>query len=268
MFLVVLLVVIPPKPSNLVVATLLSPILDHFQYDEMVENNPVHIKESMKGEGKRYIFASQPHGLVPFCGIAHQIKHARLHMDEPLVKTAVASRVLLTPLLKQVMGLLNCIPASRKSLTTTLEDESIRLYVGGTSEVFYNTSEKEFLHLTKHKGFIKLALQTGVDIVPAYEFGNSSIFQVYKHSMLIKLSKVLQLPVTYFWGSSKLLPFIPKPRKLLHITGQPLGMPHIPRPRPNHIDEWHKKYVFEVSRIFEAYKERHPDYKHKQLVII
>ena len=92
MFLVVLLVVIPPKPSNLVVATLLSPILDHFQYDEIVENNPVHIKESMKGEGKRYIFASQPHGLVPFCGIAHQIKHARLHMDEPLIKTAVASR--------------------------------------------------------------------------------------------------------------------------------------------------------------------------------
>jgi hypothetical protein len=197
---------IPPKPSRTLVGKLLSPILDYFDYDQIVENSPVHVRETMK-DGKRYIFACQPHGVVPFCGIAWSVFHAQQQLQlfptEPQTPTAVASLVLYTPILKHVLGIFSCVSASRASLKRTLRlQSSVRLYVGGTTEVFDCNAQVEVLHLTKRKGFIKLALQLGVDIVPVYMFGNTSVFSLPKdkYGVLVSLSRVLQMPVTYFWG--------------------------------------------------------------------
>jgi 1-acyl-sn-glycerol-3-phosphate acyltransferase len=101
------------------------------------------------------------------------------------------------------LGLLSCVSASRASLKQTLQLQSVRLYVGGTTEIFECTPHVEVLHLTKHKGFIKLALQLGVDVVPVYMFGNTSVFFVWndKYGILVRLSRMLQLPVTYCQGA-------------------------------------------------------------------
>ena len=56
--------------------------------------------------------------------------------------------------------------------------------------------------------------------------------------------------------------------KMLYVSGQPLGMPHIAQPTQAEIDFWHKKYCDEVTRLFNLYKERLPDYKHKTLEIV
>jgi hypothetical protein len=45
-------------------------------------------------------------------------------------------------------------------------------------------------------------------------------------------------------------------------------MPKIDNPSQEDVDKWHDKYCQEVKRIFDAYKERVPDYKHKKLVIV
>jgi hypothetical protein len=81
--------------------------------------------------------------------------------------------------------------------------KSVRLHVGGTTEVFECNEHLEVLHLTKHKGFIKLALQLGVDLVPVYMFGNTSVFSLWndKFGLLVRLSRMMQMPVTYVWGA-------------------------------------------------------------------
>jgi hypothetical protein len=58
--------------------------------------------------------------------------------------------------------------------------------------------------------------------------------------------------------------------QLLHVSGQPLGMPRTPikRPRQAVIDHWHQKYCQQVQRLFDDYKERVPLYKKKKLVIV
>jgi hypothetical protein len=45
-------------------------------------------------------------------------------------------------------------------------------------------------------------------------------------------------------------------------------MPHIAEPTNEDINKWHAKYCSEVTRLFESYKEKMPDYKHKKLVIV
>jgi len=357
-------------PSPLWTKLLFKRVLDYFPVvDEIQENSPVNINESIKADGKRYIFACQPHGVVPFAGIAWTIRQAQRSQLQPLkqkptkkqhqqrrrkvvesndqsssqsnsssigqsstssppqspvqptvsemIPTVMASTVLMTPILKHTMGMLGCVsirqmkerlsppsssssssssqPSSSQSVGTSLTVDTepttiettnkrstlapteanttnapstscVRLYVGSATDIFYCNPKVETIELSKRKKFIQVAMQTGADIVPCFEFGNTSVFNVWKSSwLLIQLSKIVQFPVTYVWGRY-LLP-VPKPRKLLIVTGQPLGLPHLKRPRQRQIDEYHKKYCDEVERLFETYKGRVPDYKHKKLVI-
>jgi hypothetical protein len=39
-------------------------------------------------------------------------------------------------------------------------------------------------------------------------------------------------------------------------------------PTQEDIDKYHEKYCQEVTRLFDSYKEKVPDYKHKKLVIV
>ena len=124
MVLTVLLVsvLIPPRPSRALVASLFGPLLQYFEYDQIVENSPVSIRESMK-DGQQYIFGCQPHGVVPFCGVAWSVFQAQTTQDDQtpyVIPTAVASRCLNTPILKHVLGLLSCVSASRAALQQTL----------------------------------------------------------------------------------------------------------------------------------------------------
>ena len=75
----------------------------------------------------------------------------------------------------------------------------------------------------------------------------------------------LHLFLTYFWGKFGLP--LPRDEKLLHVCGQPLGMPKIEQPTQEDIDKWHVSYCVEVTKICDTYKERVPAYKHKTLII-
>ena len=49
------------------------------------------------------------------------------------------------------------------------------LYPGGISELFLCDEKEERLFVKKRKGFIKVALQSGVDVIPVYLFGNTQV---------------------------------------------------------------------------------------------
>lgn len=139
------------------------------------------------------------------------------------------------------------------------------LYVGGMAELFKCSLDEERLYLSKRKGFIKLALREGVDVVPLYFFGNTSVLSILKAAPLEWMSRKLQTSVTFFWG--KFGTFIPRDDKIFVVLGRPLGMPKIENPTNEDVDKWHMKYCDEVKRIFNKYKEKVPQYKDKELFI-
>jgi hypothetical protein len=206
--------VLPPKEASFLVAGLLAPILEYFQYDEIIENSPIHIQESIK-DGKQYIFACQPHGMVPFCSIAWSIRQAQ--QKRKTTPTAVASMVLWTPILKHIMGSFGCVTAAEmKQSLHKKQSTSVRLYVGSTTDIFYCNDYVEVLQLTKRKRFIQVALQMGVDIIPVYMFGNTTLFSQWNHSWLVKISRWVQFPVTYAWGRFGLP--IPRKKKVRRLS--------------------------------------------------
>jgi hypothetical protein len=228
------------------------------------------------------------------------------HSDCPLVKaanTAVADALLYTPILKHFLGIFGIISASKKSLQATLKKPgasgSVVLYVGGMAELFLSSKVEERIYLKKRKGFIKLAMQEGVDVIPVYLFGNTAVLSVLTNNFLVSFSRKFQVSFTYIWGkwglpiprdckvrqerrpctqisftslcSSQRLVVLYSPTafliQLMFVSGQPLGLPHIQNPTQKDIDHWHSTYCNEVTRIFDTYKERLPEYKHKKLFI-
>ena len=111
-------------------------------------------------------------------------------------------------ILKNLMGIFNLVDASASSLKRRLKISSVLIYIGGIAELFLSCRTEERLYLAKRKGFIKLALREGVDVVPVYLFGNTSVLSVLKHGPLAALSRKLQASLTLFWGKY----YLPIPR--------------------------------------------------------
>lgn len=194
----------------------MTPILDYFDYEEIVERSPVDVRAKMLA-GKNYILAVQPHGVISFGGICSAVYAPAMFQGD--LQTAVAWAVLHTPILKHVMGVFGLVDASKASVKRVFQkkgiDGSLVIYVGGMAELFMSCRKEEKLFLSKRKGFIKLALSEGVDVVPIYLFGNTSVLTVVKHGLLANLSRKLQVSLTYFWGKYHLP--IPRDDKVRRI---------------------------------------------------
>jgi hypothetical protein len=200
--------ILPPMASPWVLRQL-TPMLDFFEYEQIIETKPVDVVASMRA-GKNYILAVQPHGVLSMTAMCSAI-----YADDDLcgtIPTGVASALLATPILKHVMGIFYLISASKSSLKKQFQKGGIEgtvvLYVGGMAELFLSNVEVETLYLKNRKGFIKLALQEGVDVVPIYMFGNTSCLSVIQTGFLANLSRKLQVSLTYFWGKW----YLPIPR--------------------------------------------------------
>jgi hypothetical protein len=176
-----------------------------------------------------------------------------------------ADAVAKVPLLKHIVGVFGLCDASSRSLRKTLQKKSVVLYIGGIAELFLSSENQERLFIKKRKGFIKMALRTGAEIVPIYFFGNTSVLSVLNHPVLRKFARITGITMTLFWGRW-FLP-IPYKKKIVGVLGKPIGIPSAPKedPSQDEIDKYHEIYVSEVTRIFEQYKKTNPDYANKTL---
>lgn len=57
------------------------------------------------------------------------------------------------------------------------KNESLGIVVGGAPEALSTRSDLIRLYLNKRKGFVKLALKNGADLVPTFQFGENDIFK-------------------------------------------------------------------------------------------
>ncbi len=173
-------------------------------------------KSSRKRRGR--ILAAQPHGVLTYVAMCEAITNPE---SAERIPTAVASILLRTPILRNLMGIFNLVDASGPSLKRHLgaDGGSVLLYVGGIAELFKSCRNEERLYLKERKGFIKLALTCNVDVVPVYLFGNTSVLSVLRRGPLAGLSRRLGASLTLFWGKYYLpIPRDEKVRFTMHLA--------------------------------------------------
>jgi hypothetical protein len=143
----------------------------YFDYTEILEFSDEEAIEYTKT--RPTIFAVCPHGVISFAGICSGIIDYGSGLRFKVLDsfpTAVADDVMRMPILKHVIGIFGLIDASKNSLTKRIKKgKSFVLYPGGIAELFLSSPKEE--RIFARKGFIKLALTTGADVVPIYLFG-------------------------------------------------------------------------------------------------
>lgn len=167
-------------------------MLDYFEYEEIHEMSPIDVEAEIVSGRKNYLLICQPHGALSYAGILSAVKGTTPEL-QGTVPTAVATALLYTPILKHVLGIFGLISASKRSMQRTLKKKGVAgtivLYVGGMAELFLSCEVDERVYLKNRKGFIKLALTEGVDVVPIYLFGNTTVLSVLKTGPLASISR-------------------------------------------------------------------------------
>ncbi len=151
--------------------------------------------------------------------------------SDPLALLA-ADAVFGIPVFKELCRKLGLVPASHGNAERALQrGASLLLYPGGAHEVYRPWAERNRVEFGGHKGFIKLALKTGVPVVPVVGHGgHDSLFVLSRGEKLAKVFGMSRIHLNIFpilaqfpWGiSSPVLPGLPLPSKVTMEVCEPL----------------------------------------------
>jgi len=222
---------------------------------------------------RRYLLAVMPHGVIPFANTLLSITLQR----QGFIPNSIGADILFQiPVLRQLVRFGGLIPATPQSIKRALAwpyPNNITFIVpGGIAEIFLMRPDLEQVFIKSRKGFIRLALQAGVDIVPVYGLGHTQLFTMLDKSsglggFMMRMSRRLKVSLPLSYGRLG-MPLIPYAKPVAALVGKPIRI-DAPDPNPSaeKIDELHARFVQELLRIFEKHKAIVPGYENKQLYL-
>jgi Diacylglycerol acyltransferase len=240
------------------------------------------------------LFAFVPHGIFPFgiaFGVLPEIAARRAFgYFRPVAATATR----FFPIVSDLLQWVDVIDASRdnvhralSSVSSSLSSENdanfrrrVGLVPGGIAEIFQgypkpNTHPDEEYAIIR-KGFLRMALQHNVAVVPVYCFGATKMMRRLQLPAIVEqLSNLYRISICIFYGVCGLP--IPYRQRLLYIIGNPIvPPPSSASPSSSsssavveaaQVDEMHQQFCNELHRIFDRHKEAY-GWGHKSLQLI
>mmetsp|Transcript_19428 Transcript_19428/g.58667 ORF Transcript_19428/g.58667 Transcript_19428/m.58667 type:complete len:257 (+) Transcript_19428:234-1004(+) len=209
---------------------------------------------------KNYLIVSHPHGLF---GIAYGYYAFELHQRFGTITLFTAADVILSiPLLRRTMvwwGMTKVGAAPlKRSLCEPWPFNAVQLQPGGIAEMFYGTDREQII-LAKRKGLAKVALQTGVCLVPNYVFGVNEVYTRWfgPNSLAARVSSVLRTSLVA-WSGRWGIPFSPVPNrvKMIIVLGKPIEVERIEEPTSEQVEALHARYVDALADLFDRHKHR------------
>jgi len=222
---------------------------------------------------RQYIFAVHPHGIHCFpLGLLSTVGSDFDKKFPGLVGsklTGLAATVMFKlPVVRELFLCMGYIDASRPVASKCLEvGRSIFVCTGGEEESMFTSTGKDIVVLKKRKGFVRLALSYGADIVPVYGVGNTDLYTTYNFIFLgfrHWLQKTCGIALPIFHG--RFGTPLPYKKAVQVLIGKPIRTPKPSvigeRPDPALVDEYHSKYI-------EALRQLHSkNVKHRVLEIL
>jgi len=142
---------------------------------------------------------------------------------------------------------------------------AITIVIGGARESLDASPNSLKLVLKKRKGFVKLAVRTGADLVPVLSFGENDLYDqvngeshpiVHKFQLLVKKCMGFTVPLFHARGVFNYdVGIMPYRRPVNIVVGKPIAVRQAAQPDPAYVDELHAKYVEELVGIWEAWKD-------------
>lgn len=145
---------------------------------------------------------------------------------------------------------------------------AITIVIGGARESLDAQPDTLRLVLKRRKGFIKLAIRTGADLVPVLAFGENELYEqvspddhplIHKFQLLIKRTMGFTIPLFHARGVFNYdVGLMPYRRPLNVVVGKPIAVVQQQdraKIEETYVDELHAKYIQELKRLWEEWKD-------------
>lgn len=142
---------------------------------------------------------------------------------------------------------------------------AITIVVGGARESLDAIPHTLRLVLKRRKGFVKLAIRSGADLVPVLAFGENDLYNQVQsdthpklhHAQLIA-KKLLGFTIPLFHARGVFnydLGMMPYRTPLNVVVGRPIKIMQQAEPEESYLNKVHGLYVEELERIWEEWKD-------------
>ncbi|KAL9098041.1 MAG: hypothetical protein Q9163_006219 [Psora crenata] len=239
---------------------------------------------------RKYIFGYHPHGIIShgaFAAFATEaLGFSQLFpgITNTLLTLDSNFRV---PLYREYALAMGLASVSRESCENILSrggpdgegmGRAITIVVGGARESLDAQPHSLRLVLKCRKGFVKLAIRTGADLVPTLAFGENELYdqvQPEQHPMIHKtqlvVKKILGFTVPLFHARGVFnydVGILPYRRPVNVVVGRPIKVQQAAKPDEGYVDEIHGLYVRELERIWEEWKDEFAPERSGELEIV
>ncbi|KAL5121806.1 diacylglycerol O-acyltransferase 1 [Pleosporales sp. CAS-2024a] len=252
---------------------------------------PARLHRSQELEPTRkYIFGYHPHGIIShgaFAAFATEalgfsqlfpgITNALLTLDSNFRY----------PIYREYALRLGMASVSRESCENILSKggpngegmgRAITIVVGGARESLDSRPGDIRLVLRRRKGFVKMAIRTGADLVPVLAFGENDIYEqldtdshpyVHKFQLLVKKVMGFTVPIFHARGIFNYdVGMMPYRRPINIVVGKPIRVVQDKHPDNELINHVHEKYINELMRLWDEHKDMFAKHRQGELEIV
>jgi len=146
-----------------------------------------------------------------------------------------------------------------------LRHSSVGVIVEGIAGVFQGACpDAERVYLTRRKGFVKAAIQSGAPLVPVYHLGASQLLSFSGNG---GLSRKWRLTVACYWGKAGLP--LPRRHDIISLVGKPIPVKQCDSPDQATIDGLHARFTTALVALFDQHKHLlGPEWAAKELEVV
>lgn len=174
--------------------------------------------------------------LTPDTSVLLNAWYRHVGVQRPLVGLGMDA-AFSVPSFRDIMTGLGLVPASRKNAEAALDEgKDVLVYPGGAWEVFRPWEDRNLIDFHERTGFLRLAIDRGVPIVPVVGHGgHETLYVVSRGDKLARAFQMTKLRVDVYpilfsfpWGiTTAALPPLPMPARVTVTVLPPMRWPEL-----------------------------------------
>ncbi|CAJ1064146.1 -acylglycerol O-acyltransferase 3b isoform X1 [Xyrichtys novacula] len=224
------------------------------------------VKTADLNPNKNYILGCHPHGIMSAggftcfstesCGFAELFPGVRATL-------VILAGLFRLPLFREYIMCAGMCPVSKPSIAHLLSQSgkgnAVVIVIGGAAESLASAPGINTVVMKHRKGFVRVALEFGADLVPVYSFGENELFQqvIFSDGSLGRrlqdlFKKIMGFAPCLFVGER--IAFLPYKTPVTTVVGSPISVPKRATPTDEEVDHYHKLYMEALAKLFHEHK--------------
>ncbi|KAF7661469.1 hypothetical protein LDENG_00261320 [Lucifuga dentata] len=224
------------------------------------------VKTAELNPNKNYILGCHPHGILSAgaftcfstesCGFTEIFPGVRASL-------AILAGLFRIPLFRDYIMSAGLYPVSKPSLSHLLsksgKGNAVVIVIGGAAESLASFPGVNTVVMKQRKGFVRVALEFGADLVPVYSFGENELFRqvIFSEGSVGRrlqdlFKKIMGFAPCLFVGER--LTVLPYRSPITTVVGNPISVPKHVLPTEEEVDHYHRLYMEALSKLFHKHK--------------